>query len=914
MEKNATFFYAALLLFLSFTPLLFSNDVILQYDDGDFEGAGARAGQAVRFTVPSGSYSCKIESLSVFVKEYNGNQTMKVSIWADDGGDLMSAVGDLLFEREMTVGEVLPVWYIVDLSDADIAIPPGGSFFGGWTSTADLWAFWDTSEPNDVTLQKYVNSPWLISPPNIDGPISATVSYVQPELIDVSPVSYTRGNRVSLVVDANNAEFSQGGICTIEDVWLSKNGANIYSTGFISTDSNSLTASFDLPVDANLGAWHVYIQSSLFGEMEPLAEAFTIYASPDLDRDGKIDIIDFNYFSNHWLEEFVSLDPNNLISGGDPGEDPAPLTGETDVLQYYNGVPGIWGTLVGQAVRFTIPPTGYSCKIESLSIYVEEFGNNNTMMASIWADEGGDLASAVGSLLSEEEVTGIGEATLHRIDLSDKDIIITPGESFFGGWTSEDYLMGYSAISEPNGKTVLKYDHSNWWEAPQNVDAPIQVEVSYLLPWINEISPVSGARGSQVTLVVDANDADFLLDEIDCVEDVWLFKDGFMIPSTDSFAIDNNSLSASFDIPGNAELGAWDVYVKSGLIGIGQLKPLAGAFTIFASPDIDRNGKVNINDFNFFSKHWEEDIVRLPVNVLVPGGVFYLGDKSLEDPSKITTIDEFSMSNFEISNQQYCYFLNSAISKGAIKVVSDIVYSSTDTSNTYPYFTCHGDFSESQIEYINGIFAVGGWKNRDAFYDPVVAVSWYGAAGYCNWRSVKEGKDACYDTAEWSCDLAKNGYRLPTEAEWEYAARGGLYDPYYRFGLGDTISHIDANYKASSQYDYDVSETDGFHADYGGATDIKPYTSPGGSFANNGFGLYDMVGNVWEWCNDWYSGSYYGLVEYDNPPGPAVGGNYKVMRGGGWNTNVYWCRTASRNSNVPGSMGGYTGFRVCCRP
>jgi formylglycine-generating enzyme required for sulfatase activity len=201
---------------------------------------------------------------------------------------------------------------------------------------------------------------------------------------------------------------------------------------------------------------------------------------------------------------------------------------------------------------------------------------------------------------------------------------------------------------------------------------------------------------------------------------------------------------------------------------------------------------------------------------------------------------------------------------------------------------------------------------------PAHTMTWYDSVKWCNARSQKEGRLPAYYTDAAMTVVYKRGqvepyvrwdrgYRLPTEAEWEMAARGGASGR--RFPWGDTITHSQANYYSSSAYAYDISPTRVWHPTYNDG--VSPYTSPVGSFAANAYGLYDMAGNVVEWCWDFY-GNYGSATKLD--PRGAAASSYRVYRGGGWGSYAIYSRVTNRNSTYPNQRNSNIGFRSALPP
>jgi len=221
----------------------------------------------------------------------------------------------------------------------------------------------------------------------------------------------------------------------------------------------------------------------------------------------------------------------------------------------------------------------------------------------------------------------------------------------------------------------------------------------------------------------------------------------------------------------------------------------------------------------------------------IPGGVFQMGDALGEGATSELPIHSIYVSGFYMGRYE--------VTKGLWDEV-------------YNWATNHG-------------YSFGNPGSGKASNHPVYAVSWYDVLTWSNARSEMEGRVPCYNLTDWSCNWNANGYRLPTEAEWEKAARGGLNAK--RYGWGDLIAHSNAN------YDLDPAYNDG----------VYPYSSPVGSFAPNGYGLYDMVGNMREWCWDRYDSAYY----VSSPPSNPRGAFHRVGNA---------CRAAAVGATPPGTV------------
>jgi formylglycine-generating enzyme required for sulfatase activity len=366
---------------------------------------------------------------------------------------------------------------------------------------------------------------------------------------------------------------------------------------------------------------------------------------------------------------------------------------------------------------------------------------------------------------------------------------------------------------------------------------------------------------------------------------------------------------------------AWDINVDYGIISYNDKTLKENVILV--------RGGFDASDLNF-------------TEVCIPGGEFEMGDHfgfvdpshpSDELPIHNVKVDSLYMSKTETTNEQYLAFLNSSLLSSLIEVRNNSVYFTGDT-NILCYTNQYASYYS--IGYDGKVFSIVDFRANH----PLVGVMWYGAAAYCNWLSSQNGLQECYNPDTWDCDFTKDGYRLPTEAEWEYAGRGGQNNPYYNYPWGNDQDITKANwpeskdpYEGTTTNLYPYTTPVGF---YDGSLHLKSEYNWPGSDTNyqttngaNAYCLYDMAGNVWEFVNDWYGQNYYSISPYDNPTGPDSGfimpdgKPYRGMRGGNWyngykttSVNDGHSRVSNRNPSYyrgpqdPNHPWYHVGFRV----
>ncbi|HEV7215174.1 MAG TPA: formylglycine-generating enzyme family protein [Chloroflexota bacterium] len=278
--------------------------------------------------------------------------------------------------------------------------------------------------------------------------------------------------------------------------------------------------------------------------------------------------------------------------------------------------------------------------------------------------------------------------------------------------------------------------------------------------------------------------------------------------------------------------------------------------------------------------------------VAIPGGAFLMGTDDKEGfpedgegPIRQVTVAPFRMDRRAVTNSQFAEFMRATRYR-------------TEAERfgwSYVFYQFVSPRSRQRVVGVSGQarwwLAVKGanWlhpegpdsdiRRRDNH--PVIHVSWNDALAYCAWA----------------------GARLPTEAEWEFAARGGLEQQRYPWGDDLTPDGV-----------FMCNTWQGRFPEVNTAGDGYAGTAPAGAFSPNGYGLYNVVGNVWEWCADWFSANYHRSGPRENPTGPP-NGQSRVVRGGSYLCHKSYCnryRVAARSANTPDSSAGNLGFR-CVR-
>lgn len=266
-----------------------------------------------------------------------------------------------------------------------------------------------------------------------------------------------------------------------------------------------------------------------------------------------------------------------------------------------------------------------------------------------------------------------------------------------------------------------------------------------------------------------------------------------------------------------------------------------------------------------------------PQMVLVEGGTFQMGNPgtavpkgdSDERPVHKVTVNSFYIATTEVTVKEYKQFIDADAS------TTDFLSKREHKMPAAPDSAWYAEHPDTKKFY--PLPSQPWWDWQDAL--PMHHITWYDAVAYCNWLSQKEGLQKCYSlNADGGIDLdvTKNGYRLPTEAEWEFAARGG---------------------NKSKGTIYSGSATANLVCWYDDSSKLKGPQKVGTKQANE-LGIYDMSGNVWEWCSDYYTKDYYAKSPENNPINLSPTA-YRVLRGGSWHYQVDHATITSRDGPEP---------------
>lgn len=280
---------------------------------------------------------------------------------------------------------------------------------------------------------------------------------------------------------------------------------------------------------------------------------------------------------------------------------------------------------------------------------------------------------------------------------------------------------------------------------------------------------------------------------------------------------------------------------------------------------------------------WQDPVTGMEF-VFVKGGCFDMGDTfgvghEDEKPVHEVCLDGFYIGKYEVTNAEFERF------------ISETGYVTTaEKSGTGWGASGSGKediVRKKGINWKHPLWPSDTMKNKMSH--PVVQISWDDTQEYIKWLNKKTGKE----------------YHLPTEAEWEYAARSGGKNERFAGFSDESKLYKYANF-CDTNCRYEEEETKGQNDGY-------KYTSPVGSYRPNGLGIYDMSGNVSDWCQDWYGINYYRNRSKNNPKGP-LSGSYRVVRGGGWGDGLWGLRASVRQGCYPGLRCPTLGFRLARIP
>ncbi len=446
-----------------------------------------------------------------------------------------------------------------------------------------------------------------------------------------------------------------------------------------------------------------------------------------------------------------------------------------------------------------------------------------------------------------------GNTVIGVLNTSDSDARDSHSYSLVSGTGSDDNDNFQLINNELNSSTVFNFESKKSYRIrvrSTNLGTNGMVEEAFIISVTNANEAPSNITLSNSTIAANTIVVGNLTSSDPDAGDTHTYSLVSGTGSTDnsSFNISGTSLrsSAVFDFETK---NTYSIHIRS-TDGSGENYEKSFTIAITNVLDVNDISVVNVSGGTFerSCKSGRDDINSLNCN-------------SNESPLHSVTLSSFKLSQYEITNAQYAAFLNALGGVSNTGSYNDseygtVIYANISSSDCMLYYS----------EDTDTFLVESGLDNY-----PMIEVSWYGANAFAKWA----------------------GGRLPTEAEWEFAARGGTSSQNYQFSGSNTVG--DVAWYSSNSRNSGLSNFSGVQ------------THPVGTKAPNELGLYDMTGNVWEWCQDWYS--LYSSTAQTNPTGPSSGSS-RLLRGGAWFNNAYHSRVAFRGVGDPSGPGNGVGFRV----